>query len=294
MTTIELGVLVLPEFAGRAADAVWRRVEGLGFAHGWTLDHLSWRSLRGQPWFDAMTTLTSAAAATTTLRLGTLVASPNFRHPVLTATQAMAIDNASDGRFILGIGAGAGGPDSTALGDPEPTPALRASRFEEFVVLVDRLLRQPSTTFTGRHYTASDVCMVPGCVARPRVPLAIAASGPRGMRLAAGFADIWVTIGSPAVADQPDERATFDLLRRQLDAIDAACEQVGRAPDTLRRLVNLSRVADAPYQTPGRFVDLVGRCGELGCTDVVVAYPRPTGVFAGDQDGFERAVLTSR
>jgi hypothetical protein len=113
------------------------------------------------------------------------------------------------------------------------------------------------------------------------------------MRLAAEFADTWVTIGSPAVSERPVERETFGLLRHQLDVLDEACAHAGRAPETLRRLVNLSRVAAEPYASPDRFADLVGRCGELGFTDVVVAYPRPAGVFAGDERAFERAVAAA-
>src|SRR5262245_36042309 len=128
---VGLGVLLLPEHSGGAARAAWRRAESLGFDHGWTLDHLSWRTLRGKPWFDAMTTLAVAAGSTNRMTLGTLVASPNFRHPVLTAAQARALDHASGGRFVLGVGAGAVGPDSTALGGGELSPVDRFDRFEE-------------------------------------------------------------------------------------------------------------------------------------------------------------------
>ncbi|MFI5586756.1 LLM class flavin-dependent oxidoreductase [Amycolatopsis sp. NPDC051758] len=288
--TVRLGVLVLPEHPGRSAADVWRRVEDLGFRHAWTLDHLSWRSLADQPWFDAMTTLAGAACATTTIGLGVLVATPNFRHPVLTAKQVMALDHLSEGRFVLGVGAGAAGPDDTALGAAAPTRAERTARFEEFVTLLDRLLRQPVTTFAGRHFTATDVRMVPGCVQRPRVPLAVAGSGPRGMRLAAGFGDYWVTIGEPAAPGAEDEERAFGTLRRQTELLDRICREAGRPAGQLRRLVNLSRVVPDPYRSPGRLADLVGRCGELGFTDVVVAHPRADGVFAGDVREFEQAV----
>jgi alkanesulfonate monooxygenase SsuD/methylene tetrahydromethanopterin reductase-like flavin-dependent oxidoreductase (luciferase family) len=285
--TVRLGALVLPEHSGRAAAQTWRRVEELGFHSAWTLDHLSWRTLRDEPWFDSMTTLAAAAAHTSRITLGTLVASPSFRHPVTTAKQAMTIDHLSGGRFVLGIGAGAAGPDSTALGRPEPSPAERAARFEEFVALTDLLLRQRETTFKGRHFTADDVVMIPGCVREPRLPLAIAATGPKGMRLAARFADTWVTIGDAANPGEQGETAAFDTLRRQADRFSRACEQTGRRPG---RLVNLSRVVTDPYGSPQRLADLVGRCAELGFTDVVLAYPRRHGVFSGNPLAFEKAV----
>jgi alkanesulfonate monooxygenase SsuD/methylene tetrahydromethanopterin reductase-like flavin-dependent oxidoreductase (luciferase family) len=287
---VRLGALVLPEHPGRSAFDVWRRVADLGFRHAWTLDHLSWRTLADRPWFDAMTTLAGAASCTTGIGLGVLVATPNFRHPVLTAKHAMALDHLSGGRFVLGVGAGAAGPDDTALGAAAPSRRARTARFEEFVVLVDRLLRHPVTTFHGRHFSATDVRMVPGCVQRPRVPLAVAASGPRGMRLAAETGDYWVTIGAPAAPGAEDEDRAFGTLRRQAALLTRTCEETGRPAGELRRLVNLSRVVTDPYRSPARFADLVGRCGELGFTDVVVAYPRADGVFAGDVRRFERAV----
>jgi alkanesulfonate monooxygenase SsuD/methylene tetrahydromethanopterin reductase-like flavin-dependent oxidoreductase (luciferase family) len=288
-TGIRLGALVLPEHSGRSAAEVWRGVEDLGFRHAWTFDHLSWRSLTDRPWFDAMTTLAGAACWTTRLRLGVLVTTPNFRHPVLTAKQAMALDHLSGGRFVLGVGAGATVSDDTALGTPSPTPGTRAARFGEFVTLLDRLLREPVTTFSGSHFTATGVRMIPGCVQRPRIPLAVAANGPRGMRLAAEFGDMWVTTGGET-AGGPDEGAAFDTLRRRIDLLSRVCREVGRPVEELRKLVNLSRVVADPYRSPDRLADLTGRCGELGFTDVVVAYPRAEGVFAGNMADFERAV----
>lgn len=291
---VRLGVLILPEHAGASAGQVWRRAEELGFDHGWTLDHLSWRTLRGKPWFDAMTTLAVAAGATERMTLGTLVATPNFRHPVLTAAQARALDHASGGRFVLGIGAGAPGSDSTALGGPELSPAARSGRFREFVTLVDTLLRNEVTNFEGNFFAARDVCFAPPCVQQPRLPIAIAATGARGMRLAAEFADTWITIGDATEPGGQSEEDAFRTLREQLDRLDEACRDRGRDPATLRRLVNLSRLVPAPYRSPGRLTELVGRSVELGFTDVLLAYPRAEGVFAGDPVQFDTAVTQVR
>lgn len=289
-TGVRLGVLVLPEHPGRRVLEVWRRVEALGFDHAWTPDHLSWRTPREEPWFDAMTTLTAAAAATSRIALGTLVASPNFRHPVLTAKEAMAIDQLSEGRFVLGVGAGARELDNTELGGGEPSPVERGERFAEFVTMVDRLLRGPSTTYSGQYYTAADVWLSPGCVRRPRAALGVAATGARGMRLAAEVADIWITTGDCARPSWRTEPAAFDTWRRQLARLDSAREQAGR-PGGLRKLVHLSRVVANPYESPERLADLLGRCAEAGFSDAVLPYPRDNGIFAGDQRAFERAVL---
>jgi alkanesulfonate monooxygenase SsuD/methylene tetrahydromethanopterin reductase-like flavin-dependent oxidoreductase (luciferase family) len=104
--TMRLGVLILPEFGWRTAQSVWRRAEELGVAHAWTYDHLAWRSFRDSAWFASIPTLTAAAIATERLRVGTLVASPNFRHPVPFAKELVTLDDISRGRLTLGIGSG--------------------------------------------------------------------------------------------------------------------------------------------------------------------------------------------
>lgn len=109
---MRLSTVILPvrrwSQGGREA---WQRAEELGFHAAYTYDHLSWRSFRDQAWFGALPTLTAAAAATSRMRLGTLVTSPNFRHPVTLAKELISLDDISDGRITLGIGAG--GNDST-------------------------------------------------------------------------------------------------------------------------------------------------------------------------------------
>ncbi|MGH7287470.1 MAG: LLM class flavin-dependent oxidoreductase, partial [Myxococcota bacterium] len=79
---MRLGVVILPELRRAELTAVWRRAEELGFDHAFTYDHLAWRSLRDWNWFAAVPTLAAAALATQRIRIGMLVASPNFRHPV--------------------------------------------------------------------------------------------------------------------------------------------------------------------------------------------------------------------
>ena len=192
---MRVGVVILPEHPWPRAQGLWQRAEALGFDHAWTYDHLSWRSLRDDPWHSAVPTLAAAAAVTDTIRLGTLVASPNFRHPVPFARELITLDDLSGGRFTLGIGAGGTGWDATTLGQVPWEPKERADRFEEFVVLSDLLLRQPVTTYEGRYYSAFEARSAPGCVQGPRLPFAIAAAGPRGMRITAEHGQTWVTIG---------------------------------------------------------------------------------------------------
>jgi alkanesulfonate monooxygenase SsuD/methylene tetrahydromethanopterin reductase-like flavin-dependent oxidoreductase (luciferase family) len=284
---VRVGVAVLPEYPGPQAMRIWRQVEDLGVAHAWTFDHLSWRTPPGWPWFDALATLAAAAVCTSRIQLGTLVCTPNFRHPVGTAAQAMTLDHLSGGRFVLGLGAGVDGPDGTVLGQPAWSPGERATRFEEFVALTDRLLRQESTTYRGMHFQAVGARMAPGCLRRPRVPFAVAATGPRGMRLAARHAETWVTNGT---AVPGTERQAYRLLAEQHERFTEACEQAGRDAAQLRRLVLVSRLFPGSYSSPERFADIAGHCGQLGFTDLVVNYPRTEGLYSGDVAAFERAL----
>src|SRR4051812_10142188 len=167
---MRVGIVILPELRWAQARERWRRAEEYGFDHAWTYDHLGWRDLADGPWFDAMVTLTAAALATSSIRLGTLVASPNFRHPVHFAREITALDDVSGGRFTLGVGAGAAAPafDALVLGREALDPGPRFERFREFVELLDLLLMNERTTWRGSYYEAVDARSIPGCVQHPR------------------------------------------------------------------------------------------------------------------------------
>jgi alkanesulfonate monooxygenase SsuD/methylene tetrahydromethanopterin reductase-like flavin-dependent oxidoreductase (luciferase family) len=275
---MRVGVVILPEHSWQETRSLFRRVEDLGFAHAWTYDHMAWRTLRDGPWHAAVPLLSAVAATTSRIRLGTLVASPNFRHPVTFAKELMTLDDISGGRVTLGIGAGSKTYDATVLGQPPWSLAERTARFAEFVELLDRLLTSPATTFAGRFYGAHEARMIPGCVQRPRVPFAVAATGPRGMAVVARHARTWVTTGD--VARPPEEH--FEGLPRLVDAMVGACESSGRDPATLDRLVLTGSHGPTSLGSVAQFEDAVARYRALGFTDVVVPYPRPVEPYAGD------------
>ena len=227
---VRVGVVILPEHPWRTAQTLWRRAEALGFDHAWTYDHLAWRSLRDSSWFGAIPTLTAAATATDRIRIGPLVASPNFRHPVSFAKELVSLDDISDGRLTLGIGSGGVGWDATILGEPAWSPRERADRFAEFVELTDRLLREPETDYAGRFYSADGARTYPGCTQQPRIPLAIAATGPRAMRLAATYADTWVTTGDRWSEHLMPRDPGAAFVRGQIERLEDTCAQAGTRP----------------------------------------------------------------
>jgi alkanesulfonate monooxygenase SsuD/methylene tetrahydromethanopterin reductase-like flavin-dependent oxidoreductase (luciferase family) len=234
--------------------------------------------------------LSAVATVTERIRLGPLVASPNFRHPVPFARELLALDDLSGGRFTLGLGAGGVGWDATILGQAPWSSRERTARFAEFVALLDRLLREPATSSEGRFYSANEARSVPGCVQRPRIPFAIAGSGPRGMRLAVAYASAWVTTGDPAMDGLLAPRDGAVVVREQMARLDAACRAIGRDPASIERLVLTGLHLEAGLESIEAFQETLGRYREVGVTDLVVHWPRPAAPFAGSLATFERIV----
>ncbi len=283
---MRIGVVILPQERWSVSRGHWLEAEQLGFDHAWTYDHLAWRSLAAEPWFATVPLLAAAGAVTTTIRLGTWVASPNFRHPVPFAKDVMGLDDVMGGRLLLGLGAGGEGFDAAVLGAP-PTRGQRTARFEEFVGLLDRLLTHPVTEHVGDWYTANDARMVPGTIARPRPPFVVAANGPRTMALAARYGQGWATYGPVP----PDERTAAAQeqwwtglagLVEQYDEIEAAA---GRG-EPARRYLSIDGAPVFSLESVDVAVEGVHRAAALGFTDVVLHRPRADGIYAGSLDTY--------
>ncbi|WP_221348857.1 LLM class flavin-dependent oxidoreductase [Streptomyces beigongshangae] len=293
---MQLSTVILPIHRWGEGQKVWRRAEDLGFHAAYTYDHLSWRTFRDGPWFGAVPTLTAAATATRNMRLGTLVSSPNFRHPVALAKELISLDDISGGRITLGVGAGGSGFDATTLlrtGEEPWTPRERADRFAEFVPLLDRLLTEDSVSYDGTFYSAREAHNIPGCVQRPRLPFAVAATGPRGLKLAAAHGQAWVTTGDPKLFEAGTPEQSLQALRGQVDRLAAACGTAGREAGELDKVLLTGFTPDRgrPLESLDAFVDFAGRHMEIGFTDIVIHWPIPDSDFASDMKVFERIAL---
>jgi len=281
---VRVGIVILPEFSRPELERRWRLAEEYGFDHAWTYDHLGWRTLVDSPWYSALPTLSAAAMVTSKIRLGTFVASPNFRHPVPFARELTALDDLSGGRLLLGIGSGGIGYDTTVLGQPELPPRARTERFEEFVTLLDTLLTQDQTTWQGTHYAAVEARIIPGCVQVPRVPFVVAANGPRAMLLAATFGQGWATSGDPNRAEDTDWWAALAGI---CDRFTEVLSEQGRDPSTVDRYLQVDAGPDFSLSSVESFRDALSRADELGFTDVVTHWPRPEGPYAGSEQTLE-------
>ncbi|MCX5284372.1 LLM class flavin-dependent oxidoreductase [Streptomyces sp. NBC_00198] len=292
--SLRLSTVILPHVRWHEGGrSTWQRAEQLGFHTAFTYDHLSWRTFREGPWFGALPTLTAAAGVTERLRLGTLVTSPNFRHPVPLAKELISLDDISDGRITLGIGAGGSGFDATALGQDPWTPRERADRFGEFVPLLDRLLTEDSVSYSGNFYSAHEAYDIPGCVQRPRLPFAVAATGPRGLKLAARHGQAWVTTGDPKLYETGTPDQSVQAIRGQIDKLADACAGIGRDVAELDKILLTGFTPDRarPLESVDAFVDFAGQHAALGFTDLVIHWPIPDSDFAADQKIFERIAL---
>jgi alkanesulfonate monooxygenase SsuD/methylene tetrahydromethanopterin reductase-like flavin-dependent oxidoreductase (luciferase family) len=243
---------------------------------------VTWGGLPESPWFAAVPTLAAAAAVTERIGLGTFVTSPNNHHPVQLMREVLALHDISGGRFLLGIGSG-GDIDARILGEDLPLRD-RVARFHEFTRLLDRLLTEDHVTADGRFYAARDVRTLPGPVrgadVGSRVPLIVAANGPKSIDLAVERGDAWMTYGGNADTDEE----WWALVAGHSRRVDEALEAAGRQASAFGRYLNLDSAPTFSLTSAAAFEDAVGRAAALGFTDVITHWPRATEPFRGTRD----------
>lgn len=205
-----------------------RRIEQLGFAGIYRSDHFAQPAPPDADALEAMISLAYLASHSLSVHFGTLVAPLSFRDPVMLARQAMALDDLSGGRMILGVGAGWMEREHTMFGYPLGDITTRLDRLEEGVAVIAALIRSPEpVTFAGKFYQLQEANLLP----RPQrsTPLLIGGNGPkRILPLVARYADQWNALMISA------ER--FGELSRQLDALLLAA---GRPPTAVKRTIML-------------------------------------------------------
>lgn len=264
-----------------------QEAETMGFDSAWIDDDLFTPSFAD---LDVWSVLGGLAVATERIRLGTLVTVPTFRIPAVMATQALTVDHISNGRLEIGIGAGGAVESYPAIGVEPWTPRERSERLEEFVAIVSQMLRGEPIDYAGRHYAAKVDQVIPP-VQHPRPPLTVAAHGPRGMRIAATYADGWNTLVNmeiPGIDSPPNTcrnlAEAVAKLQRMNEQFDQICAEVGRDPKTVRRSILLDRAQVDPFSSLDAFDEFTGSFEEIG-VDLIAIYwpplantiPNPTG-----------------
>lgn len=218
--------------------------------------------------------LPAIAAVTERIRIGPLVAPTSVHHPAVLASRAATIDHISNGRMVLGIGAGWQINEHHAYGIELQEPGPRVTRFDEAIQIIRSLLANERTDFHGEYYDITDAPSDPKPVQSP-LPILVGTGSPRMLRITARHADEWNTWGAP------------DMAGGALEKLHTACEQVDRDPSTIwkstQALVFMSDNEDLANNIKGgdmgarsiigsndRLVEEIARYAELGFDEVIV------------------------
>ena len=255
-----------------------RWADANGFHGVWYADHYmpntGTEEFRPGDTNECWAMLPAIAAVTEHVRVGSLVAPTSVHHPALLANRASTIDHLSNGRMVLGLGAGWQINEHKAYGIELEPPKQRVDRFEEAISIVRSLLDEERTSFEGEYYTITDAPADPKPVQSP-LPILVGTGGARMMKLTARFANEWNTWGGPEMAGEA--RARFV----------AACEAVGVDPATRTTSVQaLVFLTDTAEQAAAALEGPMGSRSIAGTADSLV---EQLGTYA--EMGFEEFIV---
>jgi F420-dependent oxidoreductase-like protein len=224
---------------------IWREADAGGvWDSAWLNDHLM-RTFgdRDEPQFEAWTLLSALASQTKRLRIGVLVSGNTYRNPALLAKTAATVDQISNGRLYLGIGAAWFEPEHTAYGFHFGTAKERAERLDEALQVITKLFADEHPNFEGKYYTLKDAPFAPRSVQQPRPPIVIGGQGKKWIvPLVARYADGY----NASVAVSPEG------FKERITIIREECERVGRTrcPDYFSKMFVLVNISDIPLAGP--------------------------------------------
>jgi len=272
MPDLSFGVITLQSQPWGVLVEGWKHIESLGFDSAWIADHfLNYREPT-RPYLEAWTLLSGLAAVTEKIRVGTLVTAVPLRHPAMLARQALTTDHISNGRLNLGIGTGvAGSLGETVyemIGIDDWKPAERIARFREQIQILDRLLRERVSSYSGKYYRLKDVAMYPAPVQKPRPPIIVGSIGPRTLKIAAEFADTWNTFGGRGL----NREEMYDTIKTQSDLIDDYCKEFERNPASLRKSILVVGSLEL-LDSDDNFSKYVDRYSDIGFEEFIIYYP---------------------
>ena len=207
-----------------------RHIESTGWDIACVSDHFMPNTKdREGPVLEAWSTLAALAALVHRIRVGTIVLGNTYRHPAVVAKMAAQVDIVSNGRLILGMGAGWQRNEHDAYGIPFYTMRERLERLDEACEVIRLLFTQHRANFRGRYYQLSDAPLEPKPVQKPHPELMIGGGGERvTLRIVAKHADHWNVWGGPQV------------LARKTRVLEEHCAKVGRNSGEINRSVNMA------------------------------------------------------
>ncbi len=212
--------------------AVIKRVaqecEELGFDSVWMYDHFyPYDSPTDGPCYEIWTTLSALAGLTSKIRLGALVLCNSFRYPSIVAKMTSTLDNISDGRTEVGLGAGWFKMEFDAYGIPFSDPTTRIESLRDGIQIIKKMWTEERTTYEGKYHSVDSAYNNPKPVQKPHPPLWVGGTQSAVLKVAAEFADGW-NIGFYA-------SNTPTGFRNKVKALDRYCRELGRDPQELRK-----------------------------------------------------------
>jgi len=189
--------------------------------------------LEDRPSLESWSMITATAAVTNRLKLGILVTGNTYRNPALLAKMAATIDQISNGRLILGIGAGWYEREHEAFGWEFPGVKERCDRLDEAVELIKTLFTAKGPVdYNGRYYKLDRAYFSPPCIQKPHVPIMIGGNGEkRTLRTLARFGDICnLNFNLPS---------SPELFRHKIEVIKRHCEDIGRDPAEIKKTIHI-------------------------------------------------------
>lgn len=240
---------------------------------------------------DAAVVMGAVAVATQTLKLGTSVLVAPYRGPLNDARQFTTVDVLSNGRLLLGVGAGWMAEEFEALG---LDPAERGRRTLECIEIYKRAWLDDVVTFEGEHYRISDVSMDPKPVQRPRPPIIYGGVSELGAKRAARHCDGYYPLFLDPFAEPMRYADQHDLIRRELDGL-------GRDPTTFTMMGAATLHLTDPSGSRGsdgrpmictggseQILEDLERFAEAGYSMIVAKLVSPSGDVAELRENIER------
>jgi alkanesulfonate monooxygenase SsuD/methylene tetrahydromethanopterin reductase-like flavin-dependent oxidoreductase (luciferase family) len=245
-----------------------RRAEEAGYDSIWVGDHLVYDlpdgSTRGP--YEAWTTLAAIAAVTKRAEIGPLVASTSFHAPAMLAKQAATVDAISQGRLILGVGAGWNRREYDAFGFPYDR---RVTRFEEALAIIAPLLRTGRTTFHGQFYDVDDCVLDPGPVRDGGPPMMVGSNAPRMLSIALPVVDswnVWWSTYDNSVSRFVEVKAEVDAAMPEGRHVEATAAVLVTLPGGNGRLMGETYDARVTAVTPDDLADHIRGLAGAGAT----------------------------
>jgi alkanesulfonate monooxygenase SsuD/methylene tetrahydromethanopterin reductase-like flavin-dependent oxidoreductase (luciferase family) len=234
MANVKYGVFVDVRRGWEAASQTVEESERLGYESIWLADHL----MGERPLLEAWTTLSALSGLTNKIRLGTMVLCNSFRNPGVLAKMAATLDNISEGRLELGIGAGWKQDEYLAYGYEFPSPAARIRQLKEALIILDRMWTESPASYRGKYFKINQAYCEPKPIQKPRIPITVGGVGEQLMlKLVAQHADRsnwWI--------------CPTELFTKRVKILDEYCRGFRRPSRIEKSAAALINIAETPAE----------------------------------------------